>query len=339
MADPPDHCTARATSSTTTTPALQLDAVAVRPEGANTTNMNIIATRTNTASVLNTNAAVIGDRLVAADGNAAVSPSVKHIATALMSTVATHESPTATLTGQRPGAVSEEQEAASANNNPSLFAKLPGELRNRIYRLYFEDSARQRKHTMDIKKAAPTFLNLFHTDHMIRSEATSIFFKEFLSIDSFFAPMNLEGAIMSRLKSICALAAIHKINLQLSITVQESIVGEAIHVSSVRSDFVGKLMRFITSETNEWFARSTDLNKPEEGTHPPSDQSMRLESMAHSSHSYRIERLHPDATSVQWMPELQRNAGGVHHIHGQQFLGVQGAYQPIRDGADFLRVE
>lgn len=72
---------------------------------------------------------------------------------------------------------------------------------------------------MNIKKVAPTFLNLFHADRMIRYDAMSIFSKEFLSVDSFIAPEDLEGAIKSRIKSICALGAICGINLPLTTTV------------------------------------------------------------------------------------------------------------------------
>lgn len=309
MPDPHDHREAHATSPTITAPP-QLDAVAFGTEDAEATDIHIIATHTNVAQVMNTNAAVTGNNLAAADEYAAVSTSLN-----------------------------KEQAVASANSNPSLFAKLPGELRNRIYRAYFEDSARQRKHTMDIKKAAPTFLNLFHTDRVIRAEATSVFFKEFLAVDSFFVPEDLELAIKSRIKSICALVAIRGVSLPLSITVQESVVGEALYLSNLRSDFMGMLMRFITNETNEWFARNTGSGKPagEDGTHSPSNPTVRSESMVHTSPRYRVERLHPNTGLARWTnPNI--NVPPDQHVHAHQFLGLEGAYQPIREGAEFLRV-
>jgi hypothetical protein len=337
MADPPNYRTSCPTRPTTTAPP-QPDATAVGTEGANTTDMAITATQVNAAPALSTNSAAIGNNSATPNGDAVASTSVSNIALALMPNVAMHQCSTATLTSQQSGAASEEHAAESADGNPSLFAKLPGELRNRIYRAYFEDSARQRKHTMDIRKAASTFLNLFHTDGMIRSEATSIFFKEFLSVDSFFAPENLECAIKSRIKSLCALIAINGMNMPLSITVQESIVAKGYYVREFRSDFVGKLMRFITNETNEWFDRSAISKMPEEGTEPPSDNSMRLDSVVHSSHRYRIKRIHPGAGATRWLgPILLETAD--QYVHTQQFLGLQGAYQPIRKGADYLRVE
>lgn len=334
MADAPDHRAAYATTPTATTAALQLDAVAVGAESANVTNMGIIATPTNAASDSSTTAAAIEDSLAAATD----STPANNIALALKPNAATRPSPRTTPTSQDPHTSSEEDAVASASSNPSLFAKLPGELRNRIYRAYFEDSARQRKHTMDIRKAASTFLNLFHTDRMIRAEASSIFFKEFLAVDSFFVPAELEVAIKSRIKSICALVAIRDMSLTLSITVQESVVGEALYLSNTRSDFVGKLMRFITNETNEWFARNTDSEKPagEEGTQSPSNQTVRSESMVHTSRHYRVERLHPDTGLARWTnPNI--NMTPDEYVRGHQ-LGLQGAYQPIREGADFLRV-
>jgi hypothetical protein len=336
MADPPDDRAARPRTNSSIMMVPQLENAGA--EGLNTTNMDCVATQVDAATVFNTDAAVSEDNsaTATAGGDAAASTSASNIA--LMPNVATHQCSTATLSSQQPGATSEEHATESADKNLSLFAKLPGELRNRIYRAYFEDSARQRKHTMDIRKAAPTFLNLFHTDRMIRSEATSIFFKEFLSIDSFFVPDDLEIAIKSRIKSICALIAINGMNLPLSITVQECIVAGTHYLREFRSDFVGKLMRFITNETNEWFARSGISKIPEEGTDPPSDHSMRLDSVIHSSHRYRIKRIHPDAADTRWLGPILLKAADQ-HVHVQQFLGLQGAYQPIRKGADYLRVE
>ena len=298
MADPPDNCAAYATPSSTTAPS-HLDAVGA--EDPTTSNTNIIPTQTVAASYSNTNAAVVKDSLSAADGAAAILTSVHKITLALTMDAATHKPSTAALTSQQTGTANEEHGVASANTNPSLFAKLPGELRNRIYRAYFEDSARQRKHTMNIKKAAPTFLNLFQTDRMIRSESTSIFFREFFSVDSSFAPQDLEAAIMLRIKSICALVGVHDVELSLSITVQESSVHGALYNAGVRSDFVGKLMRFVSNETNEWFTSSTRPHQAEERRSPHPSHDLRSEKRVHSSQSYRIERLHPSDAPIRFI--------------------------------------
>lgn len=72
--------------------------------------------------------------------------------------------------------------AAEAAPSTSLFAKLPGELRNRIYHLHFGNFHEMWKTYYGqqsyryLKELAPWFLNLLHTDRMVRSEAGSIFF-------------------------------------------------------------------------------------------------------------------------------------------------------------------
>lgn len=337
MLDPPENCATDATDLNTRA-AEQLGVVVA--EDAN--SAHLIATQANATPVLN-NETVIADTPAITEDDIAASASVDNTSRVLKSNPITPEPSTATLTCQHPVAVSEEATPISVSNNLPLFTKLPGELRNRIYRAYFEDFVRQREYTINIRKAAPTFLNLLHADHMIRSEAVSIFFKEFLSVDSFFVPANLEGAIKLRIRAICALVAIHGISLPLSITVQQRTVDETGHMPNMRSDFVGKLMRFLTGETNEWFARSTDPKKPEEQTHLPSHPSVRPESMVHSSRRYRIERLQPDAASSQRRALLQQNtvfnATANQHVHSQQFLGLQGAHQPDQESNDFLRVE
>lgn len=138
-----------------------------------------------------------------------------------------------------------------ARVSPSLFAKLPGELRNRIYRAYFDMFAEEKEQSTiardaffsmygeerlkmsadimqksaevtekaaNIKKTLPPFLNVLHTDHMIRSEAGSIFDKEYLSIDRFASECDLPGDMWARIRSICALVAIRNVSLPLSIT-------------------------------------------------------------------------------------------------------------------------
>jgi len=172
--------------------------------------MDTVATQTHAAADSDTDAAAVEDNLAAADKSVAASTATNNIALAPKSNVATHQSSTATTTGQQFGAESEENAAALTDSNPSLFAKLPGELRrNRIYRAYFEDFREQKKKTLDIKKTAPTYLKLLHTDRMIRSEARSIFFKEYFCFDSFVAETDeLEPAMEARIKAVCALVAL-----------------------------------------------------------------------------------------------------------------------------------
>lgn len=140
---------------------------------------------------------------------------------------------------------------APAHESPSLFAKLPGELRNRIYRAYFDMFLEERETSavardeflrmivqelqgranniwqkttkvnekvVDIMKTLPPYLKLLHTDHMIRSEAGSIFDKEYLSIDCFATICDLQGDMWARIRAICDLVAIRNVSLPLSIT-------------------------------------------------------------------------------------------------------------------------
>lgn len=107
---------------------------------------------------------------------------------------------------------------------------------------------------------------------------------------------------MSRIKSICALVAVHDVELPLSITVQESSVYGTICDSEARSDFVGKLMRFVSNETNEWFSSSTRPHQADERRSPhPSHNNLGSEKRVHSSQSYRIERLHPSDAPFRLM--------------------------------------
>ena len=230
---------------------------------------------------------------------------VNNIRLALKPNVATHESSTAALAHRRSDASSEEHAAGSADSNPSLFAKIPGELRNRIYRAYFEDFREQKKETLDIKKTAPAYLNLLHTDRMIRSESSSIFFKERFCIDSFFAlKEDLEHAMESRIKAICTLAAVHDIHLPISITVQEMISVRAWIVrqlpsawnDSARRSLVDKLVYFIANETRDVFVCCTgSQQQPEHPGQSPFGHMMDDGYQVHVSLCYSIVRVDPDA--------------------------------------------
>jgi hypothetical protein len=289
---------------------------------------------------------------------------VNNIRLALKPNVATHESSTAALAHRRSDASSEEHAAGSADSSPSLFAKIPGELRNRIYRAYFEDFREQKKKTLNIKKTAPAYLNLLHTDRMIRSESSSIFFKERFCIDSFFAlKEDLEHAMESRIKAICTLVAVHDIHLPISITVQEMI---SVHAwmfrqlpwawdDFVRRSFVDELARFIANRTREVFVcRTGSQQQPQDPGNFPNGHMVYVGRKVHVSPRYRIERVDPDAAITpqqkleqeQQHNELLQVLGMIAQeqrwevLHGRH-PGDEQLHQELEEleSAEFLRLE
>lgn len=306
MADPPDDRAARPSTTLSTIKVPQLENA--EAEGANTTNMDTVATRINAATVFNTDAAEIEDdsATATAGGDAAASNSVNNMAPTLMSNVTTQQCSTATLTSQQSVAASEEHAHAAecADNNPSLFAKLPGELRNRIYRTYFGDFLEQKKNILDIRKTTPTYLNLLHTDHMIRSEASSIFYEEHFCVDSFVAcTKDLESALEFRIESICQLVALHNVHMPISITVQEMVPMQVKIERQMpfpwddrdRCNFVNKLTRFIATRTREVFVCRTGPQQREHGGYYPFSHMVYVGSKAYVSSRYRVEHVDPDA--------------------------------------------
>lgn len=305
MTDPPEDHAARPRTTSSTMMVPQLENAGA--EVANITDMDTLATPVNAATVFNADAAVIEDdsATAPAGGDAAASTSVNNIAPTLMSNVETHQCSTATFTGQQSGVVSEEHAADSADSNPSLFAKLAGELQNRIYRAYFEDFPVQKKNNLDIRKTILTYLNVLHTDQMIRAEASSIFFKEYFCCDSFVASMyDLEVTLEFRIKAVCALVAIHNVHLPISVNVQEMI---SVHEKLVRQlpltwldderrDLVNRLVRFIADGTREVFVcrigPQEQLEGPEDS---PYEHMVYVGRKVHVSPNYRIERVDPDA--------------------------------------------
>ena len=144
-----------------------------------------------------------------------------------------------------------------AHVSPSLFAKLPGELRNRIYYAYLALIVGEKQKSADIRKAAPTYLNLMHTDHMIRCEFGSIFDKEYLcNNDSFVTGRDFEGDAYLRIQSTCALAAIRNIHSPISITCEKHKVSSPVTLSyeyargEYRRRFGQQLSRFISNATS-----------------------------------------------------------------------------------------
>ena len=358
MADPPDHCEAHATSPNITAPA-QLDAVAMGAASASTTNMDLIATTTNAPSNSRATAAAVEDSFAAATD----STPVNSIMLATKSSVATHQPPTAILTSHHPNIASEEHVATSAESNSSRFAKLPGELRNRIYRAYFEDFREQKKRIFDIRKTTPTYLRLLHTDRMIRSEASSIFFKEYFCLDSFVAKRDdLEFVMEWRIKAICALVAIHDMHLPISITAQEVI---SVHQKLVRQlplacddcyrrSLVNRLVRFIANGTREVFVFRIGSEQQPGGLEDHYDHMVYVGRKEHVSPRYRIERVNPDAAvSPQQKIEQKRlhkrllqvldriEEQGMRDAWYGRTPESQRLYQKLAEpkSAEFLRVE
>lgn len=324
MMNAPDNCTAYATSPSTTAPR-QPDAAAVGPDGASTTNLDITATQVNVAPDSDTKTAVVDDSLAAAGGRASASNSANNATLALKSSVTTHLSPTTTSTSQHSDLASEEHAAASASSGPSLFAKLPGELRNRVYRAYFEDFREEKKKTLDIKKTAPAYLKLLHTDRMIRSEASSIFYKEHFCVDSFIAlTENLESAMEWRIESICELVALRDIHMPISITVQEMVPVQVKMLRQLpyewndwaRSNLFNKLTQFIGTRSREVFLCRTGLQQLGGFRHPMWNHIVHVGSKAYVGPRYRVERVDPDAA----LSPQQRRA---RHQHYEQDLQQQ----------------
>lgn len=110
--------------------------------------------------------------------------------------------------------------AAPVHTTTSLFMKIPGELRNRIYRDYFDDFQQERMDVIDFRRLAPTFLNLLRTDHTIRTEAGSIFYKEYLPVDRHNIPWYLarpSEPTIQRIKAISSLVSLRDTHMRVSL--------------------------------------------------------------------------------------------------------------------------
>jgi hypothetical protein len=103
----------------------------------------------------------------------------------------------------------------------SPFLKLPGEIRNRIYRFYFEDFDEQMscRFAYNKSKMSPNFLALLHTNRMVRSEAGSIFYKEVAPFHSFTCPTDqpIEAVMLTRIRDVCSLVSIRDTHMHISI--------------------------------------------------------------------------------------------------------------------------
>lgn len=107
---------------------------------------------------------------------------------------------------------------APIRTSASPLARLPGEIRNRIFRAYFDMFAEETKQNVIYRPTAAKFLNILHVNHIIRSEAGSIFDMEYLCVDNFATVGHFQDALWLRIRSICALVAIRNIHSHVSIT-------------------------------------------------------------------------------------------------------------------------
>ena len=103
----------------------------------------------------------------------------------------------------------------------SPFFKLPGELRNRIYHLYFEGFEEQMslRFAYSKSKMSPNFFALMHTNRVIRSEAGSVFYKEIASFHSFTCPIDqpIEAVMLTRIRDVCSLVSIFDAHMCISV--------------------------------------------------------------------------------------------------------------------------
>jgi hypothetical protein len=106
-------------------------------------------------------------------------------------------------------------------NVTSPLLKLPGELRNRIYRIYFDDFEKQmsRRFVYNSMIMTPRYLALLHINRKLRSEAGSIFWKEIAPFHCFLCPVDqpIEAVMLSRIRDVCSLVSIRDVHMRISI--------------------------------------------------------------------------------------------------------------------------
>lgn len=118
-------------------------------------------------------------------------------------------------------------DSPESSDPPRSFMDLPGELHNRIYRLYFDKFQQERKTQIFLRNTARAYLNIIHANSKIRSEAAPIFYEEYLRFDC-YTPVLRPGVIHGhlrqtrltrRIQNLCALVALHDAHLPMSITI------------------------------------------------------------------------------------------------------------------------
>ena len=328
MADPPGNC-ATLTTSPATAIAMGIDAVEAKATIAS--SIDATTTRAKVTLIPNIDTATVKGPTAAVNDGAAASSSADNATLTMELDAAMEDLSIATLTGHDAVAVSEGCSATPATNKTSLFAKLPGELRNRIYRTFFDDFRQQKEKTMEIKETASDYLSLLHTDRMIRSEASSIFLEEYFCVDSFVAlTEDLESAMESRVKAVCALVAIHDVHMPISITVQEMITLQEQMVRQMpfawndhaRRDFMSKLTDFIVCETHGSFDCRSGSESEAEMIFPPGHMVF-VGSKVRVSSRHRVERVDPHAvaraqlkhqSAQQQQASLQSSAADVAYL-------------------------
>lgn len=117
-------------------------------------------------------------------------------------------------------------------SSPKTFLDLPGELRNQVYRQYFDNFQEERKIEISFKKIASPYLNIIHANSKIRSEAASILYEEYLPTDSYenIDPKTqrprplMQCQIAQRIKDVFALVAIRDASLPMSIALSGALL-------------------------------------------------------------------------------------------------------------------
>jgi hypothetical protein len=125
----------------------------------------------------------------------------------------------------------EDAVVATAPADPIIFpwARLSGELRNQIYRAYFDIFQEEKKNEvnfvapgpifMSLQQMAPMFLNLLQADRKIRSEAAPIFYEEYLPFDCFNPSIWLgsSSTLLWRIQALSSLVALRDVHMRVSI--------------------------------------------------------------------------------------------------------------------------
>jgi hypothetical protein len=111
--------------------------------------------------------------------------------------------------------------AVTAPADPTNFpwARLSGELRNKIYRAYFDIFQEERKNVINFEPMAPMFLNLLQADRKIRSEAGPIFYEEYLPFDCFRYSKwtNSCSTILWRIQALSSFVALRDVHMRVSV--------------------------------------------------------------------------------------------------------------------------
>lgn len=117
--------------------------------------------------------------------------------------------------------VNAETATAFKTKASSLFAKLPGELRNRICRAYFEVFQEERYGLAreTLRDMGPDPLALLQTNRMLRSEASSIFYMEFAPFERipFAHQRETPDVVVSRIHALCTLLAMRDVNTRITV--------------------------------------------------------------------------------------------------------------------------